>query len=292
MCNSCIRSKCPIESLINCEICNLQCYSEKCSNIHKEKTCINVKNCKDCNSFKGRNHVCNENHKWCKNCQLAVDEEHRCFINPEIKEKEFPDFKGYIFFDYEAYVENGVHVPNLVMAKKVCIECLNENSNCQECEKKFVFYDNKSFCDWLFIQDNFIAIAHNLKGYDGIFIINHIILSFLPTDTMPNILLSGTKVLRSKFRKLKLIDSYSFLSCPLSEFSNTFNLQDMKGYFPHKFNLLKITLALTQIFPITGLNFLVKKRKKTLKIGTKPSNMTVLTLENNFMHIVGVMLCF
>ncbi|CAF0964145.1 unnamed protein product [Brachionus calyciflorus] len=214
-CNSCNRSKCPIESLINCEKRNLQCYSEKCYNIHKEKTCINVKNCKDCNSFKGRNHVCNENHKLSISC---------C-----------------IFFEYEAYVENGVH--NLVIAKKVCIECLNENSNCQECEKKFVFYDNKVMI---------------------VFIINHIISSFLPTDTMPHILLSGTKVLSIKFRKLKLIDSYSFLSCPLSEFLNTFNLQDMIGYFPHKFNLPENQNYIGDYPDISyyGSEFFSQKKKK------------------------------
>ncbi|CAF0802638.1 unnamed protein product [Brachionus calyciflorus] len=93
------------------------------------------------------------------------------------------------FFDYEAYIDNGIHVPNLVMAKKVCIECLNGESECGDCEKKYIFYENKSFCEWLFSQDNYIAIAHNLIGYDGIFIINHLISSFLPTDSMPNIIL-------------------------------------------------------------------------------------------------------
>ncbi|CAF1027763.1 unnamed protein product [Brachionus calyciflorus] len=63
-----------------------------------------------------------DNNKWCKNCQKSVDHEHRCLINPEIKEKQFPDFKGYIFFDYEAYIDNGIYVPNLVMAKLIILE--------------------------------------------------------------------------------------------------------------------------------------------------------------------------
>ncbi|CAF1071386.1 unnamed protein product [Brachionus calyciflorus] len=54
---------------------------------------------------------------------------------------------------------------------------------------------------------------------------------------MPSVLVNGTKILSIKFRKLKIIDSYSFLSMPLSDFSITFNLNESKGHFPHLFNL-------------------------------------------------------
>jgi len=123
------------------------------------------------------------------------------------------------------------------MAKKICTKCIDAKVECEYCEKKYTFYDNDIFCHWLFKHENFIAIAHNLKGYDGVFILKYILSSFLPNDTMPSVLVNGTKILSIKFRKLKLIDSHSFLSMPLSEFSSTFNLKECKGHFPHLFNL-------------------------------------------------------
>ena len=221
-----------------CKFCKSECKNETCARIHQERFCFQAKKCHSCNFFKGNNHVCNQNEKWCKNCKKSVDENHRCFIKHEKIDREPDAIKGYIYFDYEAYVdENNRHVPNLVMALKVCINCSNnKHLECNECKIQHKFYDNLSFCEWLFNQENYIAIAHNLKGYDGVFIVNYIISSFLPTDALPQILICGTKILTIRFRKTKIIDSYSFLPIALSEFSNTFNLKETKGFFPHKFN--------------------------------------------------------
>lgn len=184
------------------------------------------------------NHVCKQDEKWCKNCNKSVDKNHRCYIKPEEKDKEVKDIKGYIYFDYEAYLdESNKHCPNLIIALKVCIECTNKKQvECDSCKFQHKYYDNFKFCEWLFKQENYIAIAHNLKGYDGVFIVNYIIKSFLPIDSLPQILICGTKILSIQFRKTKIIDSYSFLPIALSEFSNTFNLKETKGFFPHKFN--------------------------------------------------------
>ena len=118
-----------------------------CLKIHQERFCYQTKKCNVCNSFKGLHHVCKPNEKWCKNCKKAVDEKHRCFIKPEKKDKEFEQLNGNIYFDYEAYLDkDNKHVPNLVMALKVCLNCTNNKKiECEECKFQYKFYDNTTF---------------------------------------------------------------------------------------------------------------------------------------------------
>ncbi|CAF0902143.1 unnamed protein product [Brachionus calyciflorus] len=139
---------------------------------------------------KSKKHVCGQLSKWCRNCAKSVEMYHRCFIKPGKNQDEEEKFDGFIFFDYEAYVDNGVHVPNLVMAQKVCIKCLNSKERCIDCNQ-YISKENNSFCEWLFKQENYIAVAHNLKGYDGVFILNYILSSFIPTDSYPTVSLTG-----------------------------------------------------------------------------------------------------
>ena len=92
---------------------------------------------------------------------------------------------GYIFFDYECMHVNNKHEVNLVVAHRVCIECVNKNQCPKTMCKNYVFYNNNDFGNWLFRTTNFIAIAHNMKSYDGYLIINCIVNNFLPTDSIP-----------------------------------------------------------------------------------------------------------
>ena len=59
-------------------------------------------------------------------------------------------------------VKGGDHTPNLVVATRVCEECLSNPNKCDKvlC-KTFVFKNNGEFENWLFISKNkfFIAIA-------------------------------------------------------------------------------------------------------------------------------------
>jgi hypothetical protein len=140
-----------------------------------------------------RNHVCGPDSKYCYNCRLEVSTAHRCYVKCDNKKDK--KFKGYIFFDYEARVNNGIHEPNLIIAKKVCDDCIDEAKNdCEKCCKK-IFESNDDFCCWLYAQHNCIALAHNLKGYDGVFILNHILNKFLTIDKLPKVLMNGTKIL-------------------------------------------------------------------------------------------------
>ena len=82
---------------------------------------------------------------------MVVEEDHQCYIKGE--EIKLNKFRGYIFFDYETYLnESMCHVPNLILASRVCENCLDKkNTSCNVC-KLFKFYTNDEFCYWLLSQ--------------------------------------------------------------------------------------------------------------------------------------------
>lgn len=188
--------------------------------------------------------MCDKDAVWCDNCRKSTSIGHACFILTEdekaavSKQKPGPDnFAGYILFDYEAYPDaDNKHVVNLVIAEKICVDCIDLSTRCDKC-CIVKFHDNDSFCKWLFEQDNCIALAHNLKGYDGCFILQYILKNRTPRDAKHTVLTVGSKMLCIKFRKLKIIDSYSFIPVSLSKLPKMFGITELKkGYFPHTFN--------------------------------------------------------
>jgi hypothetical protein len=65
-------------------------------------------------------------------------------------------------------VDDNNHVPNLIVASRLCNECLCNTDICDKSEcKTFVFKTNEEFGTWLFTtkSKNYIAIAHNMKSY-------------------------------------------------------------------------------------------------------------------------------
>jgi len=253
ICKSCHRRECLDDiEFDNCIEINLKlerkckgCYmifkNETCGIMHVENYCTNPKKCDVCNKILKKNHVCGLNSKWCSNCKKSVDYDHQCYILNEKVETNDSIETNYIFFDYECMPLDNKHVPNLIVCEKVCINCIN-NLACNSFCKMHKFYDNDSFCDWLFSLENSncIAVAHNMKGYDGIFILNYIVESFVSVYSKPEILINGTKILSLKYKNVKVIDSLSFLPMPLDKFTKTFDLKELKkGFFPHKFNTLE-----------------------------------------------------
>jgi hypothetical protein len=205
-----------------------------CLQRHLDLICNKRVPCLICHNLIGKVHIC-LNQKYCQKCKLVVDRDHLCYIKP-IPEK-MKKFKGFIFFDYEALVENGVHVPNLIVAHKVCVDCLDKTEMCKENCEKICVDNNNTFCTWLFNAPDFIAIAHNAKGYDSVFINDWINENVNNTDSIPQFIRIGSKILSIVFRNVKIIDSLSFLPMALDNFAKTFNLVEMqKGFFPHLFN--------------------------------------------------------
>ena len=237
VCDYCKSLNCQIENKRRCFHCNTFCNSESCLQTHKEQYCMALKNCQDCNYIRTVNHVCGDNSKWCFNCKKSVEIDHRCYILAESENDQNQEFKGYIFFDFEAYKGEKNHIVNLAMAQRVCKSCLRSKYRCAACNHIYKFGSIEKFCRWSLKQKNTIQIAHNLKGYDGIFIFNYIIKNLLPDDLMPTAIINGTKIMQIKFRKIKYLDSHCFIPMPLSEFSSCFELNELKkGYFPHLFN--------------------------------------------------------
>jgi hypothetical protein len=207
---------------LNVMNCNIKANSERCLQRHHDIICNKRIKCDKCNFLKTRLHVC-LNEKYCVKCKKVVDVEHKCFI-PADTTKDKP-FEGYIFFDYEAFQENNVHVPNLIIAKKVCKNCIDKNEMCQVDCKTICVDNNNSFCTWLFQQKDCIAMAHNAKGYDSIFINQWINESLQYLDKSPSFIRVGSKILSIEFRSVKIICSLSFLPMSLDKFAKTFDLE-------------------------------------------------------------------
>jgi hypothetical protein len=217
-----------------CEFCNLYCKNEICLAMHLEKVCGKITLCNICNKLNYYKHSCNG--KYCRFCKEHVDEKHKCYIKKDSLNAKSTS-KGYVFFDYEAMTVNGYHIPNLIVAHKKCKACTS-NKNCNSECGEYIFYNNDDFCMWLFEQKNFTAIAHNMKSYDGYFLLQYIVKNVLPKEKLPEILLNGSKILVLKFSNVKVIDSINFIPMALAKFPKTFGIKELKkGYFPHFFNL-------------------------------------------------------
>ena len=129
------------------------------------------------------------------------------------------------------------HIPNLVIAKKICSKCVevwksnNKSVKCSSDCGIFNFNDNNSFCEWLFKQEEYIALAHNLF-YDGFFVMKYIVENLLPVESTKglNILVNGGKLLCIQFRGVKIIDSYNFIPLALAKCPKT-SLRIKKGLF-------------------------------------------------------------
>ena len=49
----------------------------------------------------------------------------------------------------------------------------------------------------------------------------------LPTDNTPNVIMNGTKKIQMKFRKIKFQDLHCFITMAISEFANSFELNEL-----------------------------------------------------------------
>ena len=172
-CKSCRRQGC-VEDLnckLHCTFCNKKAKNNICKLEHEQSHCYKKKLCEICKSTKKKIHVCGENEKWCYNCKLADAVDHKCFILTEDElierdkrfykngKKKESKFSGYIFFDIETVVEaNKIHVPNLIMAAKRCVDCLNCEELCSQCSIKYEFDNVKDFGDWLMSHEHISKI--------------------------------------------------------------------------------------------------------------------------------------
>ena len=162
------------------------------------------------------------------------------------------------------------HTPNYVVAHSACDKCMEKEltpesrcrscgSRCEECKKvegekdqgpcedtcgfREVTFEGKEtakqFGEWLFSDQHQYckAIAHNMKGYDGYFLLEYLIDQSMRPD---KIIYNGSKIMYMSVEKdlhIKVIDSLNFLPMKLSALPKAFGLKELKkGWFPHFFN--------------------------------------------------------
>ena len=146
----------------------------------------------------------------------------------------------YVIYDFEADVHTLTHKPNHVEADVLQV---GKNNNTYEDCLTNTFRHNgydavDKFCGWLFKADNYksTVIAHNQAGYDGRFILQWCLNRGLhPTQYIRQ----GSRIMYMAFKKYKLrfVDSLHFFLEPLAKLSLTYNIDTIKGFFPHLFNI-------------------------------------------------------
>ena len=238
-----------------CTQCHSKFYGIHCKRHHFEsKQCQTHKTCLQCQGqymvIKGKRHRCG--FAKCNVCKEYVYiNDHRCYIQPVVQEKEAEETEQteegggcmvapppplFVYADIEAYQnEENVFIPNLL-----CYSSSEEEEihviDGDQCVLNFL----QELDDLAEVPDNneqqreVIVVFHNLKGFDGIFIINEL---YQQQRQVINQLTVGAKVLSFTSGPLKFIDSLSFLPMPLASFPATFDLSELKkGFFPHLFN--------------------------------------------------------
>ncbi|XP_066279615.1 uncharacterized protein [Branchiostoma lanceolatum] len=152
--------------------------------------------------------------------------------NDDDDDDEYVDEPNVIYtFDFESEQTTGEHK---IIAGVV--KCELDNG-------VIVFRGNQSrdlFCRWLFHESHKDStfVAHNLRSYDGHFIVQYLI----DNAVLPDIIYSGAKIMTMQIPRLniKFIDSLNFLQMPLAKFPKTFGFNDIsKGYFPHLFSSME-----------------------------------------------------
>ena len=184
----------------------------------------------------------------CTNCEKEVDmTEHKCFIQRLPKQKDGPRYNKVtldkvngrpykptkdpnvvqvkkdpplqVYADFEAVTdEEGKQTPILVCFETVesheTVVCEGPNCTDQLFEKLDVFCED---------QDGkpreVIVIFHNLKGYNGMFLLQN---CYDTHREVKDQITVGTKILSFKSHDLTFKDSLCFLPFPLSNFPATF----------------------------------------------------------------------
>ena len=139
-----------------------------------------------------------------------------------------------VYYDYEALTDAEGNQTTILL----CAETDDDDET-----KTFYGLDCTSpFFDWLeelaVDQDGddrpVIALFHNLKGYDGMFLLQY---CYAHHREVTNQITVGTKILSFQSDRLTFKDSLCFLPFSLASFPTTFGIEELcKGFFPHKFN--------------------------------------------------------
>ena len=255
-CHSCNRTDCPDykrdgQPTNICNSCNCRFYGDNCFQHHlTTKQCQTHKTCLKCYAeyhvIKGKRHRCG--FTACPSCKQVVHlKSHKCFMKTHVEKESQPQMDEgkekqplppplFVWADIEA-----MQLPDRQFEANMLCYRTSESEN-------IVTHKGKD-CVCTFLHDldeatdipnddrdrQVIVLFHNLKGFDGVFLINEL---YKQKRTVENQLTIGCKVLAFQSGSLMFKDSLCFIPFPLAAFPATFNLQELKkGFFPHAFNL-------------------------------------------------------
>ena len=235
-----------------CTECNRRFYGPRCFQYHRDAgQCQSWKTCRSCQATyqvkKGKRHRCG--YAKCHSCQETVDmTQHRCYIQPSRNEEEAPSEEDddppppppqFVYADIEAMqtADRGFTANLLCYRHQDQRDIVTlKGEDC--CERFMQHLDDLAHpIDRDVEEEDLIILFHNLKGFDGLFILRQL---YQEQRQVENQLTVGAKVLSFQSGPLTFKDSLCFLPMPLSAFPATFGLLELKkGYFPHKFNRLE-----------------------------------------------------
>jgi len=134
----------------------------------------------------------------------------------------------HVYFDIVCRFDEEQHTPTLLVYwNEQDSEPVSLHG--EDCVKQFLQY-LEELCE----EYNVTVLAHNLKGYDGLFVLRDCYKNKLKVEQIRQ----GLKLLMLKHKNIRFIDSMSFIAGSLRAFNSTFGIpQDdvHKGYFPYQF---------------------------------------------------------
>ena len=255
-CKSCCRKNCPdykmgVRATVHCFFCNCRFHGQDCFAHHQANgQCQRYKTCPKCQAeygvSPGKRHRCG--YAKCNSCHELVEvQTHKCFIQPiipqetsESDDEEDSDTPpplppAFVYADIEA-----MQLPDRSFQANLLCYQLNESDEIvslkgDDCCLSFLHDMDDLASDTDDDRERpVIIIFHNLKGFDGTFLINELYKQQRPVEDQLTI---GAKVLAFTSGPLSFKDSLCFLPMPLTAFTSTFNLTELKkGFFPHIFN--------------------------------------------------------
>ena len=261
-----------------CQDCNRLVRSKACLSRHKKSSvCSELAKCLTCMRVYERSsegdHECG--FRTCKICGDRVTEEHFCSMRA--REPKEVGYK-YMFADFEANPHDSGHIANLLIAQWCCQACVDTSYRqqpkcdrcglaCEKCygkvDKKIakgederqvcmqtdqcgirrveIFGDDvpQRFCKFFFNDEHkgYTLLFHNFQGYDSYFLMSYV----CQMGIAPSVIYRGSKIISVTIGgrlNIRMIDSLSFLTMPLSAMPEVFMLEGIrKGTFPYKFNV-------------------------------------------------------
>ena len=266
VCKSCDRKTCPdyrigTQPTTRCPKCNCLFFGAACLSFHSSgDSCGKFRTCPYCQSVYGFNpkkrHVCGM--AKCPSCEEFVQvSTPKCYIQPVnvnppaegTRDKARKDPLTSALFVY-ADIEAMQLADRSFQANMLCYRTSEEEEiNChrgQDCVLQFL-RDLDELTEHppdMLAEDEedgedddrlIFTIFHNLKGFDGNFILHELYLQQLSVTTQLTV---GAKGLSFTSGPLIFKDSLCFLPMPLASFPGTFGITELKkGYFPHAFNV-------------------------------------------------------